>query len=44
MQTKPSGGFVITFLVAGYGTGSFKTLNFDLFRPEKEKLFVLISL
>ena len=40
MQTKPSGGFVVT----GDGTGSFQTVNFDLFKPEKEKLSVLISI
>ena len=37
MKTKPCCGFVVT----GDGTGSFHTLNFDLFKPEKEKLFVL---
>ena len=45
MQTKLSGGFVVTvviFAVTGDGTG--KTVNFDLFKPEKEKLFVLISI
>ena len=40
MQTKPSGGFVVT----GDGTGSFQTVNFDLFKPEKEKLLVFISI
>ena len=33
---------MISFVVARYGTGSFQTVNFDLFKPE-EKLFVLIS-
>ena len=41
MQTKPSAGFVDTFVVIGDGTGSFQTVNFDL---EKEKLFVYISI
>ena len=39
MQTKPSGGFVVKFVVTGVGTGSYQTVNFDLFKPEKEKLF-----
>ena len=42
MQTKPSGGFVVTFVVTGDGTGSFQTVNYD--QPQKEKLFVLISI
>ena len=33
---------MVTFAVTGDGTGSFQTVNFDLFKPEKEKLFVLI--
>ena len=33
-----------TFVVTGDGTGNFQTVNFDLFKPEKEKLFVLISI
>ena len=37
MQTKPSCGFVVTFVVTGNGTGSFQTVNFDLSKPEKEK-------
>ena len=45
MQTETSRGFVATFFViTGDGTGSFKTVNFDLSKPEKEKLFVLISI
>ena len=44
MQTKPSGGVVVTFVVTGDGTGSFQTVNFDLFKPEKEKVFVLTSI
>ena len=43
MQRNLSGGFVVTFIVTGDGTGSFQTVNFD-FKPEKEKLFVLISI
>ena len=44
MQTKPSGGFVVIFVITGDGTGSFQTVNFDLFKPEKDKLYVLISI
>ena len=44
MQTKPYGGFVLTFVVTSDATGSFQTVNFDLFKPEKGKLFVLISI
>ena len=36
MQTKLSGGFVDIFVVTGDGTGRFQTVNFDLFKPEKE--------
>ena len=36
MQTEPSGGLVVTV-----GTGSFQIVDFNLFTPEKEKLFVL---
>ena len=43
MQTNTSGGFVVTFMVTGDGTGSFHT-DFDLFKPENEKLFVIISI
>ena len=39
MLTKPSGGFVVTFMFTGHGTGSCHTVNFDLFKPEKEKSF-----
>ena len=42
--TKPSAGFVVIFAVTGDGIGSFQTVNFDLFKPEKEKLFVYISI
>ena len=41
MQIKPSGGFVVNFVVTGDGTGSYPTVNFDLFKPEKKKLFTL---
>ena len=34
---------MVTFVVTGNGTGSFQTVNFDLFKHEKEKFFVLIS-
>ena len=44
MQTNTSGGFMFTFVVTGDGTGSFQTVNFDLFKPENEKVFVLISI
>ena len=37
------GGFVVSFGVTGDGTGSFQTVNFDLFKLEKEKLSVLIG-
>ena len=35
---------MVNFVVTGDGTGSFQTVNFDLFKPEKENLFVLISI
>ena len=35
---------MVTFVVTGDGTVCFQTVNFDLFKPEKEKLFVLISI
>ena len=35
---------MVTFAVTGDGTGSFPTVNFDLFKPEKEKLLILISI
>ena len=36
MWTKPSYGFVITFVVTGDRTGNFQTVNFGLFKPEKD--------
>ena len=44
METKQSGGFIVTFVVTGDGTGSFQTVTFDLFKPERGKLFVPISI
>ena len=35
---------MINFAVTGDGTGSFQTVSLELFEPEKEKLFVLISI
>ena len=35
---------MVIFAVTGDGTGSFQTVNFDLFKSEKEKLFVYISI
>ena len=35
---------MVTFVVTGDRTGSFQTVNIDPFKPEKEKLFVLISI
>ncbi len=32
------------FVVIGDGTGSFKTVNLEVFKLKKEKLFVLISI
>ena len=37
MQTKPSGGFVVIFVVTGNGTGSFK----KVFKPEFLNLLYL---
>ena len=34
---------MVSFVFTGDGTGSFQTLNFYLFKLEKEKLFVLIG-
>ena len=31
-------------MVTGDGPGSFQTVTFDLFKPERGKLFVLISI
>ena len=41
MQTKLSGGFVVIFEVTGDGTGSFQTMNFDLFNQKKRNYFSL---
>ncbi len=35
---------MVIFVVIGDGTGSFKTVNLELFKLKKEKLFVLISI
>ena len=35
---------MVIFVVTGDGTGSIQTVNFDLFKPEKEKLFVYICI
>ena len=35
---------MVTFVVTGDGTGSIQTVNLDLFKPKKEKLFDLISI
>ncbi len=35
---------MVIFVVIGYGTGSFKTVNLELFKLKKEKLFVHISI
>ncbi len=43
IQTKPFCGFVFIFVVIGDGTGSFKTVNLEVFKLKKEKLFFLIS-
>ena len=43
MHTKPSGGFVIT-IVLQVTELELPDCEFDLFKPEKEKLFVLISI
>ena len=32
---------MVNFVVTGDGTGRFHTVNFDLFKPEKEKLYFL---
>ena len=40
MQTQPSAGFVVTFVVTGDGTGSFQTVNFDLFKPDSVGPFI----
>ena len=43
-ETNLSGGFLVTLAVTGDGTGSFQTVNFDLFKPEKEKLLVFMCI
>ena len=35
---------MVIFVVIGDGTGSFQTVNFDLFKSEKEKVFAYISI
>ena len=35
---------MVIFAVIGDGTGSFQTVNFDLFKPENEKVFVYVSI
>ncbi len=35
---------MVIFVVIGDGTGSFKTVNLEVFKLKKEKLFVLISI
>ena len=35
---------VIFVVIGDGGTGSYQTVNFDLFKPKKEKLFVYISI
>ncbi len=35
---------VVIFVVIGDGTGSFKTVNLEVFKLKKEKLFFLISI
>ena len=45
MQTKTSGSFVLTFVVTGDGTGSFQTVNFDLFfLSQKKRNYLSLSL
>ncbi len=35
---------MVIFVVIGDGTGSFKTVNLEVFKLKKEKLFFLISI
>ena len=35
---------MVIFVVTSDASGSFQTVNFDLFKPDKEKLFVFISI
>ncbi len=35
---------MVIFVVIGDGTGSFKTVNSEMFKLKKEKLFFLISI
>ncbi len=44
IQTKQFCGFVVIFVVIGDGAGSFKTVNLEVFKQKKEKLFFLISI
>ncbi len=44
IQTKQFCGFVVIVVVIGDGTGSFKTVNLEVFKLKKEKLFFLISI
>ncbi len=37
-------GVWLFFVVIGDGTGSFKTVNLEVFKLKKEKLFFLISI
>ena len=34
---------MVIFAVIGDGTGRFQTLNFNLFKPEKDKLAVYLN-
>ncbi len=43
-MTKQFCGFVVIVVVIGDGTGSFKTVNLEVFKLKKEKLFFLISI
>ena len=37
-------GLVVSFVVTGGRSWSFKTLNLEVFKTEQEKLFILISI
>ncbi len=39
IQTKQFCGFVVIFVVTGDGTGSFKTVNLEVFKLKKEIIF-----
>ena len=43
MQTKPSGSFVVTFLVTGNGTWRFQTVNFDLSQKKRNYLSITLN-